>query len=92
MGLPESRQRTQMNSDENKKVNYFQTILNMDNSKNTLLTTLKKMGRHDKIIVFNVLIIVTILVYDSLVTLFRVIGRSISLEDIFGLTHIRNIL
>jgi hypothetical protein len=39
----------------------------MGSSKNTLNTTPKKMGRLDKMIVFNVLIIVMILVHASVV-------------------------
>jgi hypothetical protein len=38
-------------------------------SKNATVTALKKMGRPDKMIVLNVLIIVMLLVCDSIVTL-----------------------
>jgi hypothetical protein len=59
----------------------------MGQSKNTLNTTLKKMGRLDKIIVFSVLIIVMILVCHFLVTLWQELRRPSYLEDIIGLTQ-----
>jgi len=58
----------------------------MCRSKNTLNTTLK-MGRLDKMIIFRVLIIVTILICVSLDVPFRERRRSIFLEGVFGLIH-----
>jgi hypothetical protein len=58
----------------------------MGSPKNTLNTTLKKMGRLDKMIVVNLLIIVTVLIFDFLVTMLRKLRRPIFLEDIFGPT------
>jgi hypothetical protein len=55
----------------------------MGNSKNTLNTTLKKMGLLDKNIVFSVLIILMILVCDLLVTLVRELGRPFFLLGYF---------
>jgi len=60
----------------------------MGESKNTLNTTPKRMGRLDKTIVFNVLIIVKTLVCDFFVTLGQEVERSIFLEGVFGLTQI----
>jgi len=60
----------------------------MGNSKNTLNTTLKKMSRLDRKIVFDVLIILMILVCDFLATMLRELGQSFFLEGIFGLTQI----
>jgi len=59
----------------------------MGSSNNTLNTALKKMGRLDKITLFNALITVMILVFDLLVTMWQELGRPIFLEAIFGLTQ-----
>jgi len=59
----------------------------MGPSKNILNTAPKKMGRLDQMKVFIVLIIVMILVYISLITRYRELGRPNFLQDIFGLTH-----
>jgi hypothetical protein len=55
-------------------------------SKNILNTTLKKMGRLDKKIVFNVLITVATMICDSVVVLLQELRRPIFLEGVFGLT------
>jgi hypothetical protein len=70
--------------------NNDKALLHLGESKNTLNTTLKKMGRLDKIIVFSVLIIVVILVCDFLVTLWQELGRPSYLENIIGLTHLQS--
>jgi hypothetical protein len=60
----------------------------MVSSKNALNTTPKKMGHLNITILFNVLIIVMILVYDFPVVSRRELGRPIFLEDIFGLAYV----
>jgi hypothetical protein len=60
----------------------------MGSSKNTFNTTLKRMGRLDKMVVFNILITVITSVCDSVVTLWRESARLIFLEGGFGLTPI----
>jgi hypothetical protein len=56
--------------------------------KNALNTTLKKMGRLDKMIIFSGLNIVTILSCVFLEVSFQRRRRPIFLVDVFGLTHI----
>jgi hypothetical protein len=58
----------------------------MRSSKNTLTTTLKKLGRLDKMIVFSVLIMLMIMTCDFVVMLFQELRRPIFLEAVFGLT------
>jgi hypothetical protein len=57
-------------------------------SKNIHNTTPKKMGFLDQMKVFSMLIIVTTLVYVSLIIWYRELGRPIFLEAIFGLTQL----
>jgi small-conductance mechanosensitive channel len=61
----------------------------MGKSKDTLNATLKNRGRLSLIIVFIVLIMVMILFCGFFVTLLQELVRSIFLDDIFGLTHIK---
>jgi len=51
-------------------------------SKNILNSTLKNMGRLDKMLIFNALMIVTISICVSLVPLWRDLGQPIFLESV----------
>jgi len=79
----ERRSSNSLRSSQKKRV-----WIHMGPSKNILNTAPKKMGRLDQMKVFIVLIIVMILVYISLITRYRELGRPNFLQDIFGLTHI----
>jgi len=65
--------------------------INMRASKNTFITTVKRMGRLNKMIALSVLIIVMKAICDSLVISRQELGQPIFLEAIFGLTQMETI-